>query len=166
MIEPIWDQLNEAWDSGPEEFLRRFTSIRSGARHLYAAHWCISEVENGGLLQFFWNGTGILAPEARESFAVVGLSGLAGVLEDAMNYFLGRLILGSETSGWHHCQIGRKAREAHGIHSTNSISDSTITQASGRLLQMRLRSVLGMNQLANKPFQRTRSKQRASERWR
>jgi hypothetical protein len=87
LVEPIWDQLNEAWDIGPEELVRRFTSIHSAARHLYAAHWCISEVENGGLLQFFWNSTGILAPEAREGFAVVGLNDLARVLDEAMNYF-------------------------------------------------------------------------------
>jgi Domain of unknown function (DUF4375) len=87
LVEPLWDQLNEAWDVGPEEFIRRFTSTRSGARHLYAAHWCISEVENGGLFQFFWNSTGILAPEAKEGFTVVGLGNLARILEEAMRHF-------------------------------------------------------------------------------
>jgi hypothetical protein len=55
---------------------------------LYAAHWCISNVDNGGLLQFFWNSTGILAPEAREGFTIAGLKDLARVLEEASNELL------------------------------------------------------------------------------
>jgi Domain of unknown function (DUF4375) len=87
LIEPMWDQLNEAWDISPEEFVDRFAAIGSDAKHLYATHWCISEVDNGGFLQFFWNTTGILAPEAMEGFKVVGMTNLAQVLDEAIKHF-------------------------------------------------------------------------------
>ncbi|WP_369973953.1 DUF4375 domain-containing protein [Polaromonas sp. SP1] len=33
------------------------------SRHLFAVHWCQSEICNGGFMQFFANSTGVLAPE-------------------------------------------------------------------------------------------------------
>jgi hypothetical protein len=87
LVEPLWDPLTEAWESGPEAFVRQFGSIGSDAKYLYAAHWCISEVDNGGLLQFFWNSTGILAPEAVKGFELVGLTDLAQILQEAMRHF-------------------------------------------------------------------------------
>ncbi len=47
---------------------------------LFAAHFCLSEVWNGGLLQFFWNSTGLLAPEAIEGFKAIGMSRLGGII--------------------------------------------------------------------------------------
>lgn len=87
LVEPIWDQLNETWEIGPENFVQRFSSIDSDAKYLYAAHWCISEVDNGGLLQFFWNSTGILAPEAMKGFKLAGLTDLAQILDEAIRHF-------------------------------------------------------------------------------
>lgn len=40
---------------------------------LHAAHFTRSEVCNGGFHQFFCNTTGVLAPEAIEGFAAIGL---------------------------------------------------------------------------------------------
>ena len=65
LVEPIWLPLNRSWDDA-EEFVRRFRGVRPEAGHLYAAHWCQSEVCNGGFDQFFSNTTGLLAPEALE----------------------------------------------------------------------------------------------------
>jgi hypothetical protein len=87
LVEPIWLPLNESWDLEPREFVRRFDSIRSGSRHLYAVQWCMSEIENGGLLQFFRNTTGILAPEAAAGLEAIGLGSAAQVLREAIGFF-------------------------------------------------------------------------------
>ncbi len=52
---------------------------------LYAAHFCQSEVCNGGFTQFFWNSTGVLAPEAVEGFIAIGQPQVADVIQRAMN---------------------------------------------------------------------------------
>jgi len=83
-IEPAWVPLNRSWDLGPVGFLRQFNAVRPEVGHLYAAHWCQSEVRNGGLHQFFSNSTGILAPEAREGFEAIGLVEWAAILSEAM----------------------------------------------------------------------------------
>jgi hypothetical protein len=87
LVEPVWLSLNRAWDEGPEEFVRRFRRVRPEIGHLYAAHWCQSEVCNGGFHQFFSNTTGLLAPEALEGFRAIGMTDWAGLLAEAMEYF-------------------------------------------------------------------------------
>ncbi|MCW8133282.1 MAG: DUF4375 domain-containing protein [Planctomycetota bacterium] len=52
-----------------------------------AAHWCQSEVGNGGFHQFFTNPTGVLAPEALEGFESIQRPDLARLLRSAMLYF-------------------------------------------------------------------------------
>jgi hypothetical protein len=49
---------------------------------LYAAHFCLSELHNGGFLQFFWNSTGLIAPEAADGFIAIGMPKLASLLLD------------------------------------------------------------------------------------
>jgi Domain of unknown function (DUF4375) len=87
LVEPVWLPLNRSWYDGWEEFLRQFRAIRPEVGHLYAGHWCRSEVCNGGLHQFFSNSTGLLAPEALEGFRAIGLTELAEVLATAMKIF-------------------------------------------------------------------------------
>jgi hypothetical protein len=87
LVEPVWLRLNRSWDDGPEAFIRRFRSIQLEIGHLYAAHWCQSEVCNGGLEQFFFNSTGLLAPEALEGFRAISTTELAKALGAAMNQF-------------------------------------------------------------------------------
>jgi Domain of unknown function (DUF4375) len=87
VIEPHWASLNEAWDKTPSTFLARFQRVPRRAGLLYAGNWCVSEVDNGGFLQFFWNTTGILAPEALECLEAVGAEGAAQALADAMRHF-------------------------------------------------------------------------------
>lgn len=86
LVEPVWLPLNYAWDD-PEKFVREFRRVRPEAGHLYAAHWCQSEVLNGGFHQFFSNTTGLLAPEAVEGFQAIGVTEWAEVLSEAMQYF-------------------------------------------------------------------------------
>lgn len=87
LVEPVWYPLNRSWDDGREEFLRLFQAIPPEVGHLYAAHWCQSEVCNGGLHQFFSNTTGLLAPEALEGFRAIGLTEWAEILAEAMKFF-------------------------------------------------------------------------------
>jgi len=87
LIEPHWIPLNKAWDAGERKFLAKLSAIPLKAQLLYAAHWCKSEVDNGGFYQFFYNTSGILAPEAVKGFGAVGLVACADSLADAMKFF-------------------------------------------------------------------------------
>ncbi|HEY8130684.1 MAG TPA: DUF4375 domain-containing protein [Thermoanaerobaculia bacterium] len=84
-IEPIWD-LVSIYD-GPEVFLSQFAKLPEVQQHLFAAHWCQSEIRNGGHHQFFSNATGVLAPEAVEGFRAIGLSRCADTVGQAMRFF-------------------------------------------------------------------------------
>jgi hypothetical protein len=89
LIEPVWLTLNRSWDDGCEEFLRQFRKVPVEVGHLYAAHWCQSEVCNGGFHQFFSNTTGLLAPEALDGFRAIGVTDLTEVLSEAISFFGG-----------------------------------------------------------------------------
>jgi hypothetical protein len=84
-IEPIWDRIS-IYD-GPAVFLEQFKSVQPELGHLFAAHWCQSEVRNGGFHQFFYNPTGVLAPEAAAGFRAIGLEDCAAVVKEAMSFF-------------------------------------------------------------------------------
>ena len=81
-IEPIWEAVDIY--SGVETFTKSLTAVRREVALLYAAHWCQSEVCNGGLSQFFGNSTGVLAPEAVEGFRAIGQPQVADLLVHAM----------------------------------------------------------------------------------
>jgi len=87
VISPHWMELNEAWDLGPDVFLNRLRLLPVRCQHLYTSHWCHSEVTNGGFYQFFFNATGILAPEAVSGFRALGIAELAEILTGAIRYF-------------------------------------------------------------------------------
>jgi hypothetical protein len=87
LVQPVWLQLNSSWDDRWEKFVREFRAIRPEVGHLYAAHWCQSEVCNGGFHQFFSNSTGLLAPEAMVGFRAIGLTEWAEILTTGMKFF-------------------------------------------------------------------------------
>jgi hypothetical protein len=87
LIEPYWLALNESWDHGPAQFLSALHNLPERTQYLYAAHWCQSEVTNGGFFQFFFNTTGILAPEAAVGFSKIGAGELGDIVTEAQNYF-------------------------------------------------------------------------------
>ncbi len=89
MAEGYWEHVTPFWDvvsiyDGPEVFLRQFKELPEPSRHLYAMHWCVSEVCNGGFHQFFANSTGVLAPEAVDGFKAIGLPKTAALIAEAM----------------------------------------------------------------------------------
>lgn len=84
-IEPFWESVS-VYD-GPEEFLLHFTEMPEHAAHLFALHWCASEVCNGGFRQFFFNSTGVLAPEAAAGFSAIGMPRTAAAVAAAIASF-------------------------------------------------------------------------------
>jgi hypothetical protein len=83
IVEPVWDAINIY--EGPEVFRQTFDSAPRVPGLMFAAHFCQSEVCNGGFNQFFWNSTGVLAPEATEGFREIGQPQIAALLETAMD---------------------------------------------------------------------------------
>jgi hypothetical protein len=81
----VWDELIVFDD--PETFKRNFTAAPVAPRTLFAAHWCQSEVRNGGFHQFFWNSTGGLAPEAETAFRELGMPLTSDVVRRALGLF-------------------------------------------------------------------------------
>src|SRR5690348_17530688 len=82
---PIWDAIN-IYD-GPEVFLTILNHVSREAGLLFAAYFCQSEVCNGGFYQFFFNSTGVLAPEAADGFTAIGQVQVANLLRQAMAMF-------------------------------------------------------------------------------
>lgn len=87
-----WDFIEQAHNdvdiySGPESFFQGFSVLPKPVQHLLAANWCWSEVNNGGLDQFFVNPTGVLAPEAVIGFRAIGLPEAADAVAAAMAMF-------------------------------------------------------------------------------
>jgi hypothetical protein len=87
LIEPHWLPMNFTWDQSVYVYQLQFDALPEGIGYLYAGHWCQSEVRNGGLEQFFYNTTGLLAPEALAAYRTIGIKPWAEVLSEAMGFF-------------------------------------------------------------------------------
>jgi hypothetical protein len=85
VVEPHWDRIS-IYD-GAEAFRREFEQTPQVPASLFAAHWCVTEVCNGGFHQFFWNSTGVLAPEAAAAFEKIQLRGLSETVRRSMVFF-------------------------------------------------------------------------------
>lgn len=97
LVGPSWEEIN-IYD-GPDVFLDSYSKAPVEAALLYAAHFCQSEVCNGGFKQFFFNPTGVLAPEAVLGFRAIGQEKVAELVENAMLPFAS-LICEIVTDGW------------------------------------------------------------------
>jgi hypothetical protein len=85
LVEPVWNSLVQ-WDEIPV-FESAFASAEPSARTLFAAHWLYSEVCNGGFHQFYWNSTGVLAPEAADAYAAIGMPRTAEIVRRSIAWF-------------------------------------------------------------------------------
>jgi hypothetical protein len=85
VLAPYWETI-DIYD-GAETFLATYAAAPQVPRALFAAHFCESEVSNGGFHQFFSNATGVLAPEAVEAFRLIGLTESAALITRAMEFF-------------------------------------------------------------------------------
>lgn len=83
VIEPVWDRAN-IYESvaALEASLEGFSEPQ---RLMFALHWYISEVNNGGHHQFFYNSTGILWPEALAGFEAIQVAPGAEILQAALS---------------------------------------------------------------------------------
>ncbi len=82
LIEPHFERVTIY--EGPEVFLRELETTPERARHLLTAHWCVSEISNGGFQQFFAGAAGVMAPEAAAGLRALGLADSAAILDKAM----------------------------------------------------------------------------------
>ncbi|MBW8845009.1 MAG: DUF4375 domain-containing protein [Burkholderiales bacterium] len=85
LVEPIWDSVS-IYDGG-DIFLQQFAAAPEASQTLFAAHWTQSEVLNGGFGQYFFNSTGVLAPEAITAFRQLGMPKTAAAVERAVSFF-------------------------------------------------------------------------------
>lgn len=67
--------------------LEQFQGVKPEIGLLFAVLWSQSEVLNGGLFQFLYNPTGVLAPEAATGLTPIGLDRCGEVTEEAMAFF-------------------------------------------------------------------------------
>jgi hypothetical protein len=84
-IEPYWNVVNIY--EGVATFLASLETVPDNVRHLLAVWWSDSEICNGGFHQFFFNSTGILAPEAVEGFRAVRLEECSRITHVAIQKF-------------------------------------------------------------------------------
>lgn len=82
LVEPVWERIS-IYD-GPSVFHRQSSRAPKHTRNLFAAHWCQSEIRNGGFSQFFYNPTGVLAPEAVSAFKEIGMLKTSTLVQRAM----------------------------------------------------------------------------------
>ena len=80
-IEKFWDTIN-IYD-GVDQFQRSTADVPRTSLLIYAANFCLAEVQNGGFAQLFCNSTGILMPLAIEALGAMDLTQLARVFLDA-----------------------------------------------------------------------------------
>jgi hypothetical protein len=80
-VSPYWDCWSDAgYDPTQSKFPRDI-------QLLAATNYGKSDIDNGGLHQFFGNGTGTFAPEMQEWFERAGLSESGAVIAEAMTIF-------------------------------------------------------------------------------
>jgi len=85
-----WSAIEKAYDDfnpsgGVRAFREQYAKLELEIGKLLAVHWCVSEVCNGGFYQFFYNDTGVLAPEAAGALEAFGMTACAAVVRQAMS---------------------------------------------------------------------------------
>lgn len=84
-LEPVLQSISI--HDGGKVFLAQFSQVTRSQGLLFAATWCEIEVCNGGFHQFFYNSTGVLAPEAVEGLRYIGLPKAARLVVKAVRMF-------------------------------------------------------------------------------
>jgi len=75
--------------SGPEYLDEQYKTLSEAQRGLHAVSWFKSECDNGGIDQFFYNSTGVVAPEVLKGLKMFGAKEHSEVLETIMKAFPG-----------------------------------------------------------------------------
>ncbi|MBV8582225.1 MAG: DUF4375 domain-containing protein [Candidatus Eremiobacteraeota bacterium] len=85
LVESLYDKLG-SWET-VEEFLTQLQKMPHQLAILLGAYWTYGEVGNGGFVQYFWNSSGIIAPEAVLGFQALDMPQCATIVERAMSHF-------------------------------------------------------------------------------
>jgi hypothetical protein len=81
VIEPVWWTGN-IYD-GEAEYEKSLARFSKEQRFLLAVNWYVTEVNNGGHEQFYYNSTGIVWKDALAGFREMGLDEAAAILEES-----------------------------------------------------------------------------------
>ena len=81
VIEPVWWTAN-IYDS-LEDYEASLKPFSHSQRLLFALHWYLAEVNNGGHDQFYSNSTGIVWPDALEAFRLLDVPEGAEILQQS-----------------------------------------------------------------------------------
>lgn len=92
MCASYWDTISKAGEEvsiydGPKVLARDLKRFPPHIVDLLAAHWFLSEMQNGGVAQVFVNSTGVLAPEAADGFSHMGLEPVAAAVRKSISRF-------------------------------------------------------------------------------
>jgi hypothetical protein len=85
LVKPVWETIS-IYDGG-DRFVAHYASAPEVSRVLFAAHWCQSEICNGGFHQFYGNSTGVLAPEAADAFRKLGMPRTAELISRSISWY-------------------------------------------------------------------------------
>ena len=85
ILEPYAEEV-EIYGSVPD-YLDQLSLLPRDVQNLLALHVFIGEELNGGLAQFFWNSSGIVAPETLAALAALGQVKAKELLHVGMSFF-------------------------------------------------------------------------------
>lgn len=70
---------------GPQRYEEDLAQFSKEQRLVLAYHWYLSEVNNGGHDQFYFNSTGIVWADALKAFAAIGAENVVAIIEASIN---------------------------------------------------------------------------------
>jgi len=85
VLDLIWEHAD--FYSDESTFLQSVEPATKGQLGIYAATWYISEVNNGGHHQFFYNSTGMVWQHALDGFTLLGAEKHKAILQQAIELF-------------------------------------------------------------------------------
>ena len=83
VIEPVFWSVS-IYD-GPTQYERDLARFSNEQRLGLAYHWYLSEVNNGGHDQFYYNSTGIVWPDALNAFLAIGAEEVATIIKASVS---------------------------------------------------------------------------------
>lgn len=83
VIEPVF--LSVSIYDGPERYEEDLANFSTEQRLVLAYHWYLSEVNNGGHDQFYYNSTGIVWRDALKAFRELGYSEVVAIINASVS---------------------------------------------------------------------------------
>ncbi len=87
IIDPVWESTPTY--KGEEMYRENLLKFSKPQQYVYAVWWFLSEVNNGGLYQFFANTTGIVWEDALNGLKDIGLIEIHQILKESIDRFGG-----------------------------------------------------------------------------